>query len=87
MTVTLVTLILIALEGGCGEHIPGLPWHAYCWADTTATPRLNDWPVMSRDCLSGPGTSAPHGCLRRFDFDDDGDVDLADFAVMQAAPG
>ncbi|MCH7839988.1 MAG: hypothetical protein IID38_07110, partial [Planctomycetes bacterium] len=33
-------------------------------------------------CLSGPGNKAGASC-DRFDFFDDRDVDLADFAVLQ----
>ena len=36
------------------------------------------------DCMQGPEVSATSGCTA-FDFDDDGDVDLADFAGYQEA--
>ncbi len=83
----ILAILLLALGDPCepcGGRV-GLPWYDYCWVDCTDTPRVVDWPVMSRDCLRGPGVSAPHGCRQRFDFDHDWDVDLADFAVLQAA--
>lgn len=60
-----------------------LTWYDYRWADIRI-PRFYDAPVFI-ECmnLSGPGNSAPHGCLQRFDYDRDMDVDLEDFIKLQ----
>ena len=82
----IIAILLLALGDPCGPHQDGLMWWDYCWRDVTDTPRLVDWPVMYGDCLRGPGVSVPHGCEQRFDFDHDGDVDLADFVELQRWP-
>jgi len=35
----------------------------------------------------GPGVPAPNGCVNRWDYDDDGDVDMADIAHFQVHAG
>lgn len=73
--------LLLAILAQCGPHVPDLPWFEYC--TRRQSPRVASWPVMHRDCLYGPGQYTPPGCRARFDFDDDGDVDLADYAILQ----
>lgn len=34
-------------------------------------------------CMEGPGDLPPPGCYTRFDFDNDFDVDLKDWSVLQ----
>jgi hypothetical protein len=34
-------------------------------------------------CFGGPGTSAEQDCVCTFDFDQDGDLDLVDYSVVQ----
>ena len=38
-------------------------------------------------CLNGPNSSPAGGCTVDADFDNDGDVDLDDFAIFQAQFG
>ncbi len=76
--------ILLAILAQCGPHQQGIPWYDRCWWDMTDTPKISNLEVMLTDCFRGPGVAVPHGCRQRFDFDHDGDVDLADFAVLQA---
>ena len=59
--------------------------------DADGEVNLEDWPVFT-DCMAGPyrrptptpPTSVPQ-CLNAFDFNDDNDVDLADYASFQQA--
>jgi len=64
--------------------------------DQSGTTDLGDWPAFA-ECLAGTAQSpAPNepalttceiDCLNAFDFDDDLDVDLADYAGFQRAAG
>lgn len=40
--------------------------------------------AQAKGCLAGPGGSAPLGVCRCFDVNASGEVDLADFAVIQS---
>jgi hypothetical protein len=43
--------------------------------------------VILIECLAGPQVAAPTAPCRVMDFDQDGDIDLADVAGFQAAYG
>jgi len=60
-----------------------IPWYSYRWVDCRDDVRVSDLPVLTTDCLLGPGVPAPNGCVNRWDYDDDGDVDMADIAHFQ----
>ena len=62
-----------------------LPWYDYRWEVTPGLPRVRlcDLPVIVRDCWHAPGVEATNGCQVRFDYNDDGCVDLADYAILQ----
>lgn len=73
----------------CGWNIDDVTLYA-----TECTPTLgdvdgdtqvdtNDYPSFE-DCFSGPGVPRPAGC-RIFDFENDGDVDCADYSAFGAA--
>lgn len=80
-------LAILAATDGCGPVRPGLPWTDYCWELpepwVVPTPKVAEFPLLS-DCIRGPRYWTPSICRARCDYDNDGDVDLADFAVLQA---
>ena len=52
-----------------------------------------DWAFTLADCLAGPERLSdplqpltPDDCLAAFDFDDDGDVDLAEYFQLLLLP-
>jgi len=51
-------------------------------AGPTVAPLPSGHLVAFTDCLDGPGQTVGEGCAR-FDYDRDGDVDLADFGRLQ----
>lgn len=60
------------------------PWYDYCWDAPDPRIRLADWPVLVADCWLGPDMTPPPGCAARFDYNDDGTVDLRDVCIHQA---
>jgi hypothetical protein len=66
-----------------------LPFTAYRWEWGPSDTWEQRWGQTQHFgcCLRGPGAAAAYGCLGRFDADDDGDVDLMDLAIFEAALG
>ena len=61
-----------------------LEWYDYQWLESRDRVIVEDFPVIIQDCFHGPGVLVPEGCQKRWDYDFDGDVDLADMAYYFA---
>ena len=75
-------------EAGCpGPQTPlpnddGWRWYDYKWATSNEEVSKYDLSIILRDCLCGPAIPAAEGCQKRFDYNNDGFVDLLDIAIF-----
>ena len=69
----------------CGVIDMGADEQQFCGGDGDCDGNVDiDDFVILADCLSGPNrVPAQSGCLEKFDYDDDGDVDLVDFSRFE----
>jgi len=61
----------------------GLRWYDYSWYVPSPPPcNFYDYELILRDCLCGPDVLPAPGCEARFDYNEDGYVDMRDIAIF-----